>query len=706
MSSIDIRFAKLRVAKAKAAVTPSPKAKTPYNVLVKKRRVTVDFEGRSEVNVLEVGGWIYSRHASTEVVCLCWSYDGEDKVYLWHPLFVKAGFKEHGREDLLELFRRITDEGYEVEAHNAFFEMSMWTNVCHARMNWPMVPMNQWRCSAAKGSSFNLPRALKDVCQVLGLTEQKDMDGHKAMLKCAKPKKITKKSPEGGWHEDPDDLRTTFKYCAQDVRSEKALSAALRDPSPHELKIWQMDQRMNLRGVYCDVDAAAAAIRVASRLMDGYIAELQAIVNDEEITPTKREKLKAWVNANGTYLPNTKGDTIDLMLDDPSETMTPEVRRVLEICRAANRTSISKYSKMLETADTDSRMRDLMMYWGASTGRWTGRLVQPHNFVRGNIKDMDGLWQDIVDMDLGKRSDDWLATMWGDVMEALSFATRGAITATPGKKLWVADYAAIEARVLFWLFEETEALEVFRRNEDIYLALATEIYKRKITKEDAKERQLGKKGILGLGYQMGAARFKDECEADGILITLDMAEKVVEAYRAKYRKVSKGWYAQEAAAIRAVRSKGKIIKCGRISWAMRGRFLHCKLPSGRVLSYFRPKIRMKKVPWGPEKKPCLVYLGQDTLTKAWMEIDTYGGKLVENIVQAIARDLMADAMLRIDESDLYELLLSVHDEVICEADEGKGNLAEYEALMAKNPPWAHDCPTTAVGWSGIRYRKQ
>ncbi len=703
MSSIDVRLARPRAG--------NPSGQVPYNVLA-KRRVVVDFEGRSELSVLDVGGWAYSRHKSTEVVCLCWSYVGDDKVFLWHPAFKIAGFPEYGRADLLELFKNIA-AGYEVEAHNAFFELSMWTNVCHARMNWPMVPMNQWRCSAAKAASFNLPRALESACQVLGLSEQKDMEGHKAMLRCAKPRRITKKDPTGGWHEDPDDLKTTFSYCAQDVRSEKMLSETLREPSAYELSVWQMDQRMNLRGVHCDVNGAKAAIRIASRLMAGFIAEMQDIVGDsdkpekERITPTKRERVKSWVNENhgSTLLLNTQGDTIDAILDDKELTLTPQVRRVLEICRAANRTSISKYATMVETADTDGRMRDLMMYWGASTGRWTGRYVQPHNFVRGDIKDMEGLWDDLHLIDQGKRSRNWLRKVWGDEMEVLSYATRGAITAAPGKKLWVADYAAIEARVLFWLFGETEALEVFRRNEDIYLELATEIYKRKITKADAKERQLGKKGILGLGYQMGAPRFKDECAADGIEISLEMAERVVKAYRAKYQKVSKGWYAQEEAAIRAVRAKGKSIICGKITWAMRGKFLHCKLPSGRLLSYYRPKIRMKKVPWGDEMRPALFYEGKDQNTKAWVEIDTYGGKLVENIVQAIARDLMADAMLRLDRSNVYELLLSVHDEVICEADEGVGDLREYEQLMAENPPWARDCPTSAVGWTGFRYKK-
>lgn len=658
--------------------------------------VTLDFETRSRVDIKERGGWVYSEDQSTEPMCLAYTLGEDDEPRLWHPEYPAAGLEATGRP--IDLFEAIK-AGAELEAHNAFFERSIWKNVMVRRWGWPAVDERQWRCSAAKASSFALPRALDEACEALGLPFTKDPLGKRVMLKLSRPRKPTKSDPDSAWHEGLEDLQRLFSYCKQDVRAERSLSRALRDLPEHELAIWQMDQRMNERGVYCDREGVEAALSIISEITERLTEELRELTGGVLEKPTQRARIKEWMNEHGVDMEDTQGSTIDRYLGYDTVVGTP--RRVLTILRQIGRTSTAKYLAMRERmSDVDDRIRDTMMYHGASTGRWAGKGIQPHNFPRGGIKDMEGAWEDIK-----RRDPRLLELLWDDPMELLSHATRGALLAPPGRDLVVADYAAIEARVLFWLAGEEEALRILRSGEDIYCDLAKEIYRRPINKKDhPRERQLGKIGILGLGYQMGAPKFVDTAAANGVVIDETFAKTVVDAYRAKYPKVPELWRDYNDAAMEAVRAGGRVIHSGRVQWAMRGRFLHCRLPSGRLLSYYNPRIRDKKTPWG-EMRPALTYMGVDPYTKQWARIDTYGGKLVENVDQATARDLMAEAMLRADQGGLYDVTMSVHDELVAEVDEGRGDVKDFERLMSHLPPWAHGCPVAAEGWRGKRYRK-
>jgi DNA polymerase len=321
-------------------------------------------------------------------------------------------------------------------------------------------------------------------------------------------------------------------------------------------------------------------------------------------------------------------------------------------------------------------------------------------------------------------------------MDVLAQALRGAITATPGKVLYVADYAAIEARVVLWLAEDYDALEVFRTGKDIYCEMASTIYKRPINKkEHPDERQLGKVAILGLGFQMGASKFVDSAASYGITLVQDhwcadcgeptglhwkqdkhhdfryldvddpdeiTAAKVVAAYRDKFWRVKEMWRNQEDAAIFAVRS-GEEVYSGRVKWFTDNGFLYCMLPSGRCLGYPEPLVEEHRTSWGAIK-PMLTFMGVNPLNRQWQRQKTYGGSLVENITQAVARDLMAEAVMRCEQSGLWVPVLTVHDELIAEGKSGL-DVKAFERLMAATPPWADGCPVDAEGWSGFRYRK-
>jgi DNA polymerase len=277
-------------------------------------------------------------------------------------------------------------------------------------------------------------------------------------------------------------------------------------------------------------------------------------------------------------------------------------------------------------------------------------------------------------------------------MATFSSALRGAIVAAPGKQLYVADYAQIEARVLLWLAGDTEALGMFERGEDIYAEMARAI--------DARnpQRALGKVAILGLGYGMGAKKFRETAGAWGIAIDEGLAQRTVDAYRAKFAKVKQLWYGTERGA------RAAILYGSSMGWHVEGRFLYATLPSGRRLAYPDPAIVHRPTPW-KAIVPTVSFMGMNTYTRKWGRQHAYGGLLVENITQAVARDLMAAALLRCEASGVYLPILSVHDEIIAEADAQGTSVYDFDQLVAQVPAWAAGLPVGVEAWTGRRYRK-
>ncbi len=707
-------------------------------------KATIDFETRSACSIKDCGSWRYSLDPTTQVMCLAFRLPHweKDRTALWHPAFPHLGVKEADCPELEELFAWIA-EGKLVEAHNCWFERGIWTNICVPKLGWPEVGHRQWRCSAAKAAAHSLPRSLDGCTLALDLRTKKDVEGAKVMKKMAKPRKprvaevksfvaqqdgvpaikqcvVTTVATDTGWkasvswdggerdfslpfywHESAEMIERLCAYCRKDVLAEEAVSHRLRDLSAKETEMYLMDQSINQRGFQLDREGIEAALEVINGIFSDLNKELVELTDGRVEKATQRARMIQWFNEMGLPLEDTQGSTLDGWLK--REDLEADVRRGLELVRALGRSSTAKFVAAENWASPGAwRVHGGLLYHGAGTGRWSGSGVQPHNFPRGSIKDMDFAWEVIKTKDVA-----FMEMMYGDVMTLLSHALRGMIIPTPGRKLMVADYAAIEARVVLWLAGDEEALNIFRRNECIYMAMATEIYGRPITDKvkQADERQMGKQAVLGLGYQMGAKKFQATlAEKWGIFIELDFAQQIVDTYREKFWRIKKMWWDQEAAAIAAVRHPGRTFRCGKVFWRSFDGFLHCKLPSGRLLGYSEPRIFKKKTPWG-EERDCLTYMGVDPYTKKWRRQDTYGGMLVENITQAVARDLMADAMLRCHEEGMYDVILSVHDELIAECDEGVGSVKDFETVMAHVPDWAAGCPVSAEGWTGYRYKK-
>lgn len=785
--------------------------KTPHTVLRKlnartrEPRATIDFETRSVADLRKIGAWLYAKHPTTEILCMAYKLPGWKKPKLYHCAHPDLDIEESPLPK--ELFQWIRTGGL-VEAHNAGFEMCVWEHIC-IPAGWPRIPFENWRCSAAKGSAVAMPRGLAELAVALGMPsdKQKDKRGKDLLRKYCKAKKLTKDEKLLWGHdavifnEDAEGLQELWDYCVQDVDTEEACSEATPDLKPDELRVWQITNAMNWRGVLIDLELCHAALSLAGKAKQKANEELDAITGIE--SGTQREELKKWLNEQGFAIEDTKAKTLEWYIerkrDLDGKPLSDEVVRVLQIIKEVNRTSTNKYKRMIQCTDTDGRARELLVYCGAErTGRFAGRGIQIHNLPKGRFTapkpkkpgaDATKAQRAYYNLRMSQIMDDavaavkskdlaWCECFYGDVMNLIASCLRGCIIAPPGKDLMIADYASIEARCILWLAGATGALEVFNGGGDIYCDMASGIYGHVVTKDNARvisssgatERDFGKVAILGLGYGMGWVKFlitlrtynirltraevlnamgpkllkryeaiarkalfpnefdysdtkkwkaarraaskihralRDEREtAEEVMHELALCKYTVEVYRKRYPEVPQFWKDQNAAAIRAIRNKGEVIEAGKISWQFKGRYLRCRLPSGRCLHYFKPEVVMTKTEWG-YVSPSIRFEGRNMVNQFARQA-TYGGKVAENITQATARDILAHAKRTLALKPIYDLLVSVHDEIIAEVeesfDENEG-VEDFELILGDMPAEYDGCPIVAEGRRLKRYRK-
>jgi len=675
--------------------------------------VRMDFETRSRIDVTDTGAWVYSRHPSTEVLVLKYQV-GDGPMMTWVPEPWSLGPPD-GWGDM------VMDAGFKFEAHNVFFEWCVYRHILQVRWGWPFIPPDRWLCSMAVACFHSLPRSLDGAGQALGLDVKKDMVGSRVMKKLSKPRKPSKNNPDPFFC-DPKDFQTLYDYCEQDVRVQKAISEALGPLPGPEWMVWQVDQLMNRRGVGCDVEAAQGAIDIMDQVMAEATNHITHLTDGEVTSPGQVGKLVTWCQAQGVGVGDMTAATVKDLLEkghmvhtgnfmgEPMMELQPlpeKVRQVLEVRQLVGKSSVKKFQAMVNRVDlADNRIRGILIYHGASTGRWAGAGIQIQNFPRGTFQFRDEKHPEAPDLEeviqlVKDRDVDGLKDL-GDIPSILSSILRSCLVAGPGKKFMAADYSAIEARVLLWLVNDTMALNVFRTGGDIYVDMASTIYGKPPSQVTKDERFVGKQAILGLGYQMGVERFMGQCESFGNPVGKDLAKKVVDTYRMKHDRVPKFWGAVQTAAINAVRT-GQPVSCGRVKFFIEGSFLKCQLPSRRVLSYFGPHLVQSK--WDPSDVS-LAYMGVDSQKGGkWTRVHTYGGKLTENIVQAISADLLRTATLNL-ESNGFPVVMSVHDELVCEVSDGPVyNVGQIVDQMCHLPRWAEGLPVTAEGWEGKRFKK-
>lgn len=651
--------------------------------------ITIDFETRSKADI-KWGACRYASDPSTQVLCLVYAFDDREPEW-WCPFFPDL----FSLECPIELKDRI-ESGELLEAHYSGFEANVWYYQMVKKYGWPRVDDEQWRCSASKAARLALPRDLSELNKALMTPIQKDMTGRRVMLKMSKPKKPSKKDPSI-WHEKPEDFLTLIKYCDTDVQSERSSSNKMPDLDPQEQRVWFLDQQINLRGIYCDTELAQKMLDICEKFKEERTKDLVELTEGEVTTPGQRDRILDYLKIFGVNMPNLQADTVDRFLEDPL--VDGDAYELLKIKKDLSKTSVNKIQTFLDSTMYAHRICDTLMYHGASTGRWAGKGIQPHNPPRSTIEDVDACIDDILTLQYEE-----FVKKRPNVLESLSSCIRGLLCAPPGKELVVADFSAIEARVLFWLSGEEKGLNIYRTHGMIYEEMAAYIHNidfiENITKD---QRQLGKQAVLGCGYGMGKGKFRETCLGYGMDVSDDLAATAVAAYRSKFSSVPRFWYTTEDAAIKAVRRKGEVIKCGRTKWCFKDRFLMCLLPSGRKLYYYLPRITSVTTPWG-ETKPALTFMANNSVTKKFERTQIWGGTLVENITQAVARDFLVNSLFNVEAAG-YRTVLHVHDEIICEEEKGQTDLKEFEDLMAQTPEWGRDCPIAVEGWTGPRFKK-
>lgn len=665
---------------------------------VNQKYCVLDYETYSDVNLKHTGAYEYSVHPSTDVICLAFKIGTRETLrqsptHTWSP-----AAPSHTIQLLLSAFQ---DTGTILVAHNALFEQVITRHVlgriCHTQAYLRDIPPSRWVCTASLAAALALPRNLEGAALALNLPVQKDMDGRRLILKWCKPRKATKNNAAVR-HDDPVELERLIKYCATDVDTETELFLRVPPLTPKERKVWELDQVINLRGFKVDrplVENVLGMIAEETRVLNQRTEELSLGVLS---SATQRDGVLTWLEDNGVFLPNLQKKTVEDAVRE--ELVSGDALEMLKLRLAVSKTSTAKYEAFEKRSRSDGRVRDILVYHTASTGRWGGAGVQPQNFPRGNIKDTYQAAELLAAGDL-----EMVRLIYGEPMSVFSSCLRSMIVAPEGRVFDVADYAAIEARVLFWVAGHQAGIRAYEEKRDLYRELASVIFGVDAGDVSPSQRFVGKTATLGCGYSMGAKKFAASCKALGQEVGEELAEAAVKAYRSTHRPVTLLWSNIERAAVAAVQNPKKKFTINKTTWYVRDGFLWCILPSGRRLAYSTPTVTYEKTPWGDEKRPVLWHYGVDPLSRKWVNARTYGGKLTENIVQAISRDLMAEAMLRIEKTGIWEIVLSVHDELVAERGDDEGSNETFCQLMAEVPEWGKGCPVAVEGWCGTRYKK-
>lgn len=631
-------------------------------------KISMDFETYSECDIRKSGAYAYANHPTTEVLCLAWAVNDDDPE-LWTP----------DQPIPHRLLTYIHAGGAEVWAWNSFFEMCIWNLV----LKWQEIPIEQYRDTAALAAAQAYPRALGKCGEALGLKGDaaKDKRGKILIQRVCKPYR-------GKRVRDKDLYRELYDYCLQDVVAEREIRNRLRNLRGLENDIWITDQRINWRGVRLDkesIDNALYIIQKHGQTLNARVYEITGGILDS--TSSRAKSLK-WIQSQGYNMAGYDKPSVDDAVNDPE---CPEnVREFLEIRQAMSKSSTKKYDSMKSVLGQDGRAHGILLYHGAATGRWAGRHFQPQNLPRPTIDDVDSVIEQMK-----QRNPDKLDN---EPMEAMSSCLRGMLVASKDHRLLCADYSSIEARAIAWLADHQSVLQVFEDGKDIYKFTAAEMYRIDYEQVDKDQRFVGKVATLALGYQGGVRAFQKMAEVYGADVDENQALKIRNDWRDANAPIVKLWVSTERAARNAVSYKGNVYPAAKGEFKYVNGDLLFKLPSGRILSF--PEAKLTQGDRGLD----LVYSGMNNHTHRWGAIKAYGGSLVQSITQAVARDLLAEAVLRL-ENHGYPVVLHVHDEIVADVPNEKGSLSEFEELMCVLPKWAKGIPVEAEGYESERYRK-
>lgn len=648
----------------------------------KRHRLLIDLETYSSEDISKTGVFKYVEAQDFEILLLAYAWDDG-------PVQVIDLTEQDGDPTELErVYAAIKAPDVVKVAHNSAFERA-----CLSRWLGRDLPPEEWEDTMILAAMNGLPMSLDAAGAALQLQNQKIKEGTSLINYFCKPCRAT--IANGGRTRNPPehalDKWERFKtYCRRDVEVEQAIYYRLRSypVTDFERQVWALDARINERGVLVDTELARAAIAVDEAFTTDHSAELQRLTGLDN--PNSVSQLKEWLSGVGLEVDSLNKTAVKDLRGTATD---PTTRRVLELRQLLGKTSTKKYQAMLAAACEDNRVRGIMQYYGAGrTGRWAGRIVQPQNLPQNHLDHIDTVREIVRGRDL-----ETLEMLYDNVPDVLSQLIRTALIAKPGHTLLVADYSAIEARVIAYLAGERWRMEVFANGGDIYCSSASAMFKVPVEKHGVNGhlRQKGKIAELACGYGGGVAALK-AFGADRMGLTEEEMQDIVNQWRLASPAIPRFWRETEQAAKRALSRPGTLrtIPCCGIQYRADADALRCILPSGRVLSYWGARL---------DTDGSICFMGQNQTTRKWEKTSTWGGKLVENIVQAYARDCLATALVRLAQEG-YNILFHVHDEIICEEPKGC-RWEDMAAVMSRPIDWAPGLLLTADGYETPFYKK-
>ena len=674
--------------------------------------LSIDIETYSDVDIGKAGLYKYAQSPAFQILLIAYSIDGGPVQIID---LVPGGKGEGSMPDgvPLSLINALKDPSYIKHAYNAAFE---WYCLCRY-FRWDPAKegatfLRQWRCTMLHGLYCGYPAGLDASGKALGLPQDKrKLAAGKALIKyfCVpcEPTKSNGNRRRNLPHHDPMKWQLFKDYNLQDVVTEMEIERRLSGfPVPDAVQAqWVTDQLINLRGVAIDLEMVEGALDLDAAVRKDYLQEATELSGLQN--PNSVSQLSKWLQEEtGEDVSDLKKATVSDLLG--KELSSDAAVRMLQIRQELGKTSNKKYNAIETAVCADGRVRGLLQFYGANrTGRWAGRIVQPQNLPRTYIDgDVLPLARDLVK----HRQRAALSLIFGSVPDTLSQLIRTALVATPGQTLVDADFSAIEARVIAWLAGEEWVLDVFRTHGKIYEATASQMFNvplERIKKGNPEYsyRQKGKVATLALGYQGGTGSLISMGALRNGLTEEELPD-IVERWRRANPAIVQFWYTVEAAAKEAVNTgRGIELWDGRLAFARECDpangldFLTIRLPNGRKLYYAQPYMATNRF-----GRPSLGYWGMNQKTKKWEQLETYGGKLVENITQAVARDCLAETVDRLEAAG-YPVVFHIHDEVVIDAPLDQADLEDVVRIMSQVPAWAEGLPLNAEGWINEFFKK-
>ena len=654
-----------------------------------KRRLLIDLETYSSADITKTGAFKYAEAPDFEILLLACAWDdGPVQVIDMTDREPVTDERTAAKAAALaSVVAGITDPDTVKVAHNSAFERA-----CLTRYLGRDLPPEEWEDTMILAAMNGLPLSLDAAGAALELRDQKIREGTALISYFCKPCKPTianggrtRNRPEHA----PDKWERFKAYCKRDVEVEQAIYRRLRSfpVTDFERKVWALDARINERGVRIDTGLVAAAIAQNEAFTTRRMAEMRRLTGLEN--PNSVAQLKDWLETAGMSADSLNKAAVQELKDKATD---PATRRVLELRQQLGKTSVTKYEAMQSAVCADGRVRGLLQYYGAGrTGRWAGRLVQVQNLPQNHLAGLSLVRELVRERDL-----ETLELCFDSVPDVLSQLIRTAFVAGEGNIFHVADYSAIEARVIAYLAGEKWRMDVFRSGGDIYCSSASAMFRVPVVKHGVNGhlRQKGKIAELACGYGGGVGALR-AFGADKMGLTEEEMQDIVTQWRAASPAIPRFWRDAESAAVRAINNPGRTttVPCG-VKYRRDGDALRCRLPSGRILSYWDAKL---------DTDGSICFMGQNQTTRRWEKTGTWGGKLVENIVQAYARDCLAVAMVRLAEEG-WKICFHVHDEVIVEAPTGT-SWEQVAEVMGRPIDWAPGLLLRGDGYSTPFYMK-